>query len=74
MTVIGTAGGANPPPYSNAWLYVDPERIKDASALNKFAPGWSVNLPMFCRVVGDASDAYPNGSSSPVPVEPYADS
>jgi hypothetical protein len=68
VTVIGTAKGANPPPYRNAWLYVDPERIKDASALNKFAPGWSVNLPMSCRVVGDTADAYPNATVTTLPM------
>jgi len=60
LTVIGwRSGSAQEAPYRNAWLYVDPERIRDASSLGKFAPGWSVNLPMSCRVVGDAVEAYP---------------
>jgi hypothetical protein len=63
LTVIGTTSGASTPSsYRNAWLYIDPGRIKDAAALNKFAPGWSVNLPMSCRVVGDQIDAYPNAA------------
>lgn len=39
-------------PYRNAWIYVDPEMI-GASAISSFAPGWNVNLPMACRIVGD---------------------
>jgi hypothetical protein len=69
VTVIGTARGAGAPsPYRNAWLYIDPDRIKDASSLNKFAPGWAVNLPMSCRVVGDSSDAYPNATITTLPM------
>lgn len=67
LTVIGAAKGANAAPYRNAWLYVDPERIKDSS-LNKFAAGWSVNLPMSCRVVGDSSDAYPEAAITTLPM------
>jgi hypothetical protein len=59
LTVIGTRKGSEAPsPYRNAWLYTDPERIGDASSLSKFAPGWSVDLPMSCRLAGDASTAY----------------
>lgn len=68
ITVIGTAKGARTQSYRNAWLYIDPERIKDASALNKFAPGWSVNLPMSCRMVGDTTQAYPNASVTTLPM------
>lgn len=69
VTVIGTTGAANtPPPYRNAWLYIDPERIKDTSSLSKFAPGWAVNLPMSCRVVGDISDAYPKATITTLPM------
>jgi hypothetical protein len=67
VTVIGTATGANAA-YRNAWLYIDPERINDTSSLNKFAPGWSVNLPMSCRVVGDSSEAYPNAAITTLPM------
>ncbi len=53
LTVIGRKKGDKAePPYRNAWLYVDSRRIKSHS-LSKFAPGWSVNLPMACRIVGD---------------------
>lgn len=53
LTVIGRKkGDKTEPPYRNAWLYVDSRRIKSHS-LSKFAPGWSVNLPMACRIVGD---------------------
>ena len=68
VTVIGTAKGASIQPYRNAWLYIDPQRIKDTSALSKFAPGWSVNLPMSCRVVGDTTEAYPNASVTTLPM------
>ena len=69
VTVIGArAQQGNPAPYRNAWLYVDPERIADTSSLNKFAPGWSVNLPMSCRVVGDAVELYPGAYTTALPM------
>ncbi len=53
LTVIGsTRQGQSEAPTRNAWIYVDPEMI-GASALSSFAPGWNINLPMACRVVGD---------------------
>jgi hypothetical protein len=59
LTVIGwRADSSQDAPYRTAWLYVDPARIADASSLSKFAPGWYVNLPMACRLVGDTSEAY----------------
>lgn len=67
LTVIGWSGTSEIP-YRTAWLYVDPERIGDASSLSKFAPGWSVNLPMACRVVGDASAAYPGARVTSLPM------
>ena len=45
LTVIGykdKKGDALP--YRNAWLYIDPSRIKDGSIGNKFAKNWQVNL------------------------------
>ena len=45
-------------PYRNGWLYVAPDRI-NSSSMSKFAPGWEVNLPMACRIVGDKLDSYP---------------
>ena len=69
MTIIGwRAQKDTPAPYRNAWLYVDPRRITDASSLNKFAPGWAVNLPMSCRVVGDPADAYPGAHTTVLPM------
>lgn len=55
-------------PYRNAWLYVDPKRISDSTSLNKFAPGWTVNLPMSCRVVGDAVEAYREAHMTVLPM------
>jgi hypothetical protein len=57
LTVIGRAKGEPSPPRRNGWLYVDPTQLK-SSALSKFAPGWDVNLPMSCRIVGDAIEGY----------------
>ena len=69
LTVIGTAKGAEvAAPYRNAWLYVAPDRIKDESSLSKFAPGWAVNLPMSCRLVGDSIDAYPDAKVTALPM------
>jgi hypothetical protein len=62
ITIIGRrAGDKQPAPKRNAWLYVDPTMIETA-ALSKFAPGWSVNLPMSCRIVGDKVPEYPKAS------------
>jgi len=53
LTVIGSMRqGQSEAPTRNAWIYVDPEMI-GSSALSSFAPGWNINLPMACRVVGD---------------------
>lgn len=57
LTVIGRVQGDVTPPRRNAWLYVDPSQI-ESSALSKFAPGWDVNLPMSCRIVGDKLEGY----------------
>lgn len=57
LTVIGRLPGDAEPPRRNAWLYVDPGQIS-TSALSKFAPGWDVNLPLSCRIVGDKVEGY----------------
>ncbi len=54
LTVIGCKDKRSDTlPYRNAWLYIDPSRIKDGSIGNKFARGWEVNLNLGCRIVGD---------------------
>lgn len=69
LTVIGSrkASGA-PPSHRNAWLYIDPQLIKDRAAMSKFGPGWEVNLPMSCRLVGDACEAYPDDPVTALPL------
>lgn len=68
ITQIGRkAGDEVPPPIRNAWLYVDPEQI-ETGALSKFAPGWTVNLPMACRIVGDEVDRYPGAAITSLPM------
>ena len=58
LTLIGRTkedeAGAS---YRNAWVYVDPKTIASTS-LSKFAPGWNVNLPMSCKLVGDKLEGY----------------
>ncbi|MFQ6031634.1 MAG: hypothetical protein ACE5L7_02900 [Candidatus Aminicenantales bacterium] len=54
-------------PYRNAWLYVDPQRIKSHS-LSKFAPGWSVNLPLACRIVGDKLEGFERAKITVLPM------
>jgi hypothetical protein len=51
------AGDKADSPYRNAWLYVDPKTIGSGS-LSTFPAGWEVNLPMACRLVGDALENY----------------
>lgn len=68
LTVIGRkAGDGAEAPYRHAWLYVDPQTIGNA-ALSKFPPGWEVNLPMACRIVGDSADAYPGARLTVLPM------
>jgi len=68
LTVIGRAqGDALPPPVRNAWLYIDPTQLGSTS-LSKFAPGWDVNLPISCRLVGDAVAEYPGAALTALPM------
>lgn len=68
ITVIGrTSGDKMSPPTRNAWLYVDPMQL-ETGALSKFAPGWDVNLPMACRIVGDEVPEYPNAAVTALPM------
>ena len=75
LTIIGrTANDDAPPPYRNAWLYVDPARI-ETNSLSKFAPGWAVNLQMSCRIVGDKLTGYEGAkiTALPMTVQPLDD-
>lgn len=68
ITVIGRkAGDEVSPPTRNAWLYVDPTQL-GTGALSKFAPGWDVNLPMACRIVGDEVPEYPDAAVTALPM------
>ena len=68
LTVIGRAtNDPVEPPRRNAWLYVDTTQIATAS-LSKFAPGWEVNLPMACRIVGDPSPGVEAKSLTSLPM------
>jgi hypothetical protein len=68
LTVLGrTQEDPVEAPYRNGWLYVDPKTI-ESSSLSKFAPGWDVNLPGACRVVGDRLDALPGAKITLLPM------
>lgn len=68
LTVIGRKKGDKAEaPYRNAWLYVDPQRIK-SNSLSKFAPGWSVNLPMSCRIIGDKLEGFEEAIITALPM------
>ena len=68
LTVIGRSKeDKEEAPYRNAWLYVAPKTIKSTS-LSKFAPGWDVNLPMSCRIVGDALEGFEGAKITVVPM------
>lgn len=68
LTVIGRAAGDKlPAPYRNGWLYLDPKMI-ESTTLSKFAPGWDVNLPMACRVVGDKLALYEGATLTVLPM------
>ena len=58
VTVIGRNGkDGQEAPYRNGWIFVDPTRIA-SNSLSKFAPGWGVDLPASCRLVGDKYQGY----------------
>jgi hypothetical protein len=40
----------------------------ESSALSKFAPGWDVNLPMSCRIVGDKLDGHDGATLTVLPM------
>lgn len=68
ITIIGRrAGDAAPPPLRNGWLYMDPAAL-GTEALSKFTPGWDVNLPMSCRLVGDPVPEYPGAQVTALPM------
>jgi hypothetical protein len=72
LTVIGSKKDKSvSAPYRNAWLYIDPATI-GTNTLSKFAPGWDVNLPMSCRLVGDNLPGYENAdiTSLPMTIQP----
>ena len=68
LTVIGRSKeDVEESPYRNAWLYVNPKMIATTS-LSKFAPGWDVNLPMSCRIIGDKLEGYEGARITVVPM------
>ena len=68
LTVIGRSKeDTGESPYRNAWLYVDPNTI-GSSSLSKFAPGWDMNLPMACRIVGDNLEDYEGSKITVLPM------
>ena len=74
LTVIGRKkDNSVASPYRNAWLYIDPSTI-GTNSLSKFAPGWDVNLPMSCRLVGDKLPGYDDAdiSSLPMTIQPLS--
>ncbi len=68
LTVIGRKKGDKvESPYRNAWLYVDPQRIK-SNSMSKFAPGWNVSLPLSCRIVGDKLKGFEGAKITALPM------
>ncbi|MEW6202610.1 MAG: hypothetical protein AB1546_11570 [bacterium] len=68
LTVLGRSkGDKEAPPYRTAWLYIDPKTI-GGDSLSKFAPGWEVNLPMGCRIVGDTLEGLEDDNITVLPM------
>lgn len=69
LVVAGRAAGdAAPPPQRNGWIFVDPVLIPRDHLGSKFAPGWEVDLPMSCRLVGDRHPAYEGAAITVLPM------
>lgn len=72
LTIIGRRkDNSVSAPYRNAWIYIDPTTI-GTSSLSKFAPGWDVNLPISCRLIGDKLPGYEDAdiTSLPMTIQP----
>ncbi|MBI5058820.1 hypothetical protein HZB60_03430 [candidate division KSB1 bacterium] len=68
LAVIGyRAAAAEQSPRRNGWIMLDTTAIGGAS-LSKFAPGWEINLPYGCRIVGDKLAAYPDAALTTAPI------
>ena len=68
ITIIGRSrDDKKEAPFRNAWLYVDKNTIGNSS-LSKFSPGWDVNLPMACRIVGDKFEGYEGAKITALPM------
>ena len=68
LTVLGRSkGDKEEPPYRTAWLYIDPKTI-GSDSLSKFAPGWEVNLPMGCRIMGDSLEGLEDDKITVLPM------
>lgn len=68
LTVIGYEGPDRElKPEKHAWIYVDTE-AHGTSKLSHFAPGWNVNLPMACRMVGDKYKESKGGGYTVLPM------
>lgn len=67
LTVIGRkAQDGQESPHRNGWIFVDPTRIQSTS-LSKFAPGWSIDLPASCRLVGDQLEGFQGAKITALP-------
>lgn len=72
LTVIGyRSADQQTAPYRNAWLYVDTATIGNSS-LTKFAPGWDINLPLSCRLVGDKLEGFGDAHITALPMTTMA--
>ena len=68
LTVIGRKrGDKTDPPFRKAWIFVDPQKI-EGDSLSKFATGWTVNLFMSCRIVGDKLDGFEGAKLTVLPM------
>lgn len=68
LTLLGrTKEDKEESPYRNAWHYVDPKTI-ETSSISKFAPGWEVNLPGSCRIIGDSLEGFEGAKITVLPM------
>jgi len=68
ITVIGTTRDGDVASHRNAWLYVNPTTLAEKDSEEWFGPGWWVNLPLSCRLVGDSLPAYPDAKITALPM------
>lgn len=73
ISVFGrVSNDAFPPPYRNAWIFIDPTTI-ESNSISKFPAGWGINIFLGCRITGDKISSYEGATITVAPftIQPF---